>query len=113
MSEQSASGQATDTEWVGSASRQLHLLDQVIGLRAQLAEELVRYQMRLANVSGERDAALQHLHEARLAAAELRARIATAEAQLAGLKSSRTWRIGVLVGRPYVTLRRLARRRSV
>lgn len=100
-----------DPDWLLDADRQLHLVDQVIGLRSQLAEEIVRGQMRLAGVTAERDTALAQLHLVRLADAELRTELAAAARELDLVRESRTWRVGLLVTKPARGLRRLVRRR--
>lgn len=111
MSESPSAGSGSAEEWVLTADRQLHLLDQVIGLRARLAEETVRGQMRLAAANAEHEAALALLHTTRLADAGLRAELEAAHRQLAELRASRTWRMGRLVTAPPAALRRLARGR--
>ncbi len=104
-------GTAADSEWLVSAERQLHLLDQVIGLRAELAEGLVRSQTSAQQQATDHEHALDQLHEVRLADADLRAQLASATGQLVRLRGSLTWKIGRLVTRPVAGVLRWVRGR--
>ncbi len=120
-----------DPSSVTEQLRQLHLVDQIIGLEAQLAEALVRDEAKLQIIHASWDEdrwekedlnrqlveVSDHLHLARLEDARLRKVISDLEAQVETekaivlqLRSTALWRVARWGRHPVVTLRRVAAR---
>lgn len=89
-----------------SPERVLYLLDEVMGLQAELAQMRYQHDQDLDELRRDKVRLESSLEESLI-------RAVSAERRIDDLLASRSWRIGQLVLRPFGSLRRLVRRRSV